>query len=127
AGGQKQYVDMPLPTWRTPTLEPILTWMMAHLDEPMTVATLAAQANMAPRTFARRFRAETGSTPHDWLTAQRILLARRLLEETDLTVDTIADRAGFGNAAALRHHFTGRLGTPPHTYRTTFRIQREPA
>jgi AraC family transcriptional regulator, transcriptional activator FtrA len=127
AGGQKQYVETPVPKRQSSTLEPVLTWMMANLDRPVTVVELAERAHMAPRTFARRFRAEAGATPHDWLTTQRVLLARRLLEETDLTVDAIAVRAGFGNAAALRHHFTSRVGAGPNAYRTTFRIQREPA
>ncbi|MFG3700416.1 GlxA family transcriptional regulator [Micromonospora sp. NPDC047620] len=121
-GGQSQYVEAPIP--RTPeaaTLEPVLEWLMRHLDRPVTVDELAARAGMAPRTFARRFRAETGTTPHDWLTNQRVLLARRLLEETRLSVEAVADRAGFGDAAALRHHFTRRVGATPQTYRATFR------
>ncbi|MBQ0891954.1 helix-turn-helix domain-containing protein [Micromonospora sp. U56] len=121
-GGQSQYVEAPIPvTPEAPTLEPVLSWLIGHLDRPTTVDELAARAGMSARTFARRFRAETGTTPHDWLTNQRVLLARRLLEETKLSVDTVADRAGFGDAAALRHHFTRRVGTTPHAYRTTFR------
>jgi transcriptional regulator GlxA family with amidase domain len=99
---------------------------MGHLHQPVTVDGLAARAGMAPRTFARRFRAETGTTPHDWLTNQRILLARRLLEETRLGIDAVAGQAGFGDAAVLRHHFARRVGTTPHAYRSTFR-HREPA
>jgi transcriptional regulator GlxA family with amidase domain len=76
---------------------------------------------MAPRTFARRFRAETGVTPHDWLISQRVLLARRLLEESDLGVDAVAMHAGFGSAATLRHHFTRRMSTTPQAYRAAFR------
>jgi AraC family transcriptional regulator, transcriptional activator FtrA len=76
---------------------------------------------MAPRTFARKFRDETGATPHDWLISQRMLLARNLLEETGLGVDAIADRTGFGSAATLRHHFAQRLSTTPQAYRGTFR------
>ncbi|MER7459659.1 helix-turn-helix domain-containing protein [Micromonospora sp. NPDC126480] len=126
-GGQSQYIEAPIPKApEAPTLEPVLEWLMGHLDRPLTVDDLAARAEMAPRTFARRFRAETGTTPHDWLTNQRVLLARRLLEETRLTVDEVADRAGFSDAAALRHHFTRRVGATPHTYRTTFR-DRTPA
>ncbi len=121
-GGQSQYVEAPIPEApEAPTLEPVLEWLMGHLDRPLTVDDLAARADMAPRTFARRFRAETGTTPHDWLTNQRVLLARRLLEETRLTVDEVADRVGFSDAAALRHHFTRRVGATPHAYRTTFR------
>ncbi|MGK5743246.1 GlxA family transcriptional regulator [Micromonospora sp. URMC 103] len=121
-GGQSQYVEAPIPKApEAPTLEPVLEWLMGHLDHAVTVEDLAARAGMAPRTFARRFRAETGTTPHDWMTNQRVLLARRLLEETGLSVETVADRAGFGDAATLRHHFTRRVGATPHSYRTTFR------
>ncbi|MEV4626442.1 helix-turn-helix domain-containing protein [Micromonospora sp. NPDC049523] len=121
-GGQSQYIEAPIPrTPDAPTLEPVLGWLVSHLDQNLTVDELAARSHMAPRTFARRFRAETGTTPHDWLTNQRILLARRLLEETELGVEAVATRAGFGDAATLRHHFTRRVGTTPHAYRTLFR------
>jgi transcriptional regulator GlxA family with amidase domain len=121
-GGQAQYIEAPIPRApEAPTLEPVLTWLMGHLDRPVTVDGLAERAGMAPRTFARRFRAETGTTPHDWLTNQRVLLARRLLEETRLSVEAVAAQAGFSDAAALRHHFTRRVGATPQTYRVTFR------
>jgi transcriptional regulator GlxA family with amidase domain len=121
-GGQAQYIEAPMPrTPQAPTLEPVLTWLIGNLDRQVTVDDLAARAHMAPRTFARRFRAETGTTPHDWITNQRVLLARRLLEETGLGVEAIAMRAGFGDAAAMRHHFTRRVGATPQAYRTTFR------
>ncbi|MDT4987142.1 MAG: hypothetical protein QOI74_1236 [Micromonosporaceae bacterium] len=121
-GGQAQYVEAPVPrTADAPTLEPLLSWLVSTLDQGHTVESLAARAHMSTRTFARRFRAETGATPHDWLTAQRVLLARRLLEDSDLGVDAIAARAGLGTAAMLRHHFTRRVGATPQLYRTTFR------
>jgi AraC family transcriptional regulator, transcriptional activator FtrA len=121
-GGQSQYIEAPIPrTPEAPTLEPVLTWLVGNLGRQVTVDGLAARAHMAPRTFARRFRAETGTTPHDWITNQRVLLARRLLEDTDLSVEAIAVRAGFGDAAAMRHHFTRRVGATPHAYRGTFR------
>jgi transcriptional regulator GlxA family with amidase domain len=81
---------------------------------------------MSPRTFARRFRAEIGTTPHRWITGQRIALAQRLLEETDETVDVIAARTGFGNAATLRHHFARALRTTPQAYRRCFRDCSDP-
>jgi transcriptional regulator GlxA family with amidase domain len=121
-GGQSQYIEAPIP--KTPvasTLEHMLAWVVENLDQPLSVEHLAERAHMAPRTFARRFRAEVGATPHDWLTHQRVLLARRLLEETDLGVDSVAVRAGFGDAATLRHHFTRRVGATPNAYRSTFR------
>jgi transcriptional regulator GlxA family with amidase domain len=76
---------------------------------------------MAPRTFARRFKAETGTTPYHWLTNQRVLLAERMLEESDETIERIATRAGFSNATAFRHHFTRLRGTSPQSYRRSFR------
>ncbi len=126
SGGQKQYIETPIPLRGSPPLEPLLTWMVAP-DQQMTVPLLAERAHMSARTFARRFQAETGTTPHDWMTAQRVLLARQLLEGSDLTVDAISVRAGFGNAAALRHHFGIRVGTTPQAYRETFRVSQRSA
>jgi AraC family transcriptional activator FtrA len=122
-GGQAQYVETPLPAvpGGCDRLEPLLSWLVGHLDEPVSVDDLAARVHMAPRTFARKFKAETGATPHDWLTAQRVLLARRLLEDTDLGVESVALHSGFGDAVNLRHHFTRRVGATPQSYRQTFR------
>jgi transcriptional regulator GlxA family with amidase domain len=120
-GGQAQFIETPVVSAECETLQPVLSHVMQTLDRPHTVDTMAELAHMAPRTFARRFRAETGATPHDWLTGQRLLLARRLLEDSDLGVDAIADRAGFGSAATLRHHFAHRLSTTPQAYRGTFK------
>ena len=123
-GGQAQFIETPVAsTHQAPTLQPVLARVLETLDEPHTVETMAAAAHMAPRTFARRFRAETGVTPHDWLTAQRVLFARQLLEGSDISVDAIAVRAGFGSAATLRHHFGRRMSTTPQAYRTTFKIR----
>ncbi|WIM95210.1 helix-turn-helix domain-containing protein [Actinoplanes oblitus] len=122
-GGQAQFIETPMPTVSCETMQPLLTHLLETLDREHTVETMADLVHMAPRTFARRFRAETGATPHDWLTGQRVLLARRLLEETDLSVDAIADRAGFGSAQTLRHHFGQRLSTTPQGYRGTFKAK----
>jgi transcriptional regulator GlxA family with amidase domain len=121
-GGQAQYVEAPVPSAPSaprsnrcsPGSSP--TW-----TRPVTVTTWPRGYTWRRARSLRRFRAETGTTPHDWLTAQRVLLARRLLEDTDLGIETIAARAGFGEAAALRHHFVRRLGATPHRYRATFR------
>ena len=120
-GGQAQYVEAPLAVPEAVTLEPLLAWMVSHLDEDLDVDGLAHRALMSPRTFARRFRAETGSTPVAWLTGQRVLRAQQLLEQTDEPVERIAARCGFGTAAVLRHHFLRRRGTTPQAYRRTFR------
>ena len=120
-GGQAQYVDRPLPRAQTDTVAGVLSWMERHLDREVTVEELAARALMSPRTFARRFQQETGTTPYRWLLGQRVLLARELLESTGSTVDAIAVRAGFGNAATMRHHFVRWAGTTPQAYRRAFR------
>jgi transcriptional regulator GlxA family with amidase domain len=119
-GGQAQYIQHAVAECDTETFGPLLEWILGHLDEDLDVPTLAHKSLMSPRTFARRFRAETGATPHSWVTQQRVLRAEQLLEETDRPVEWIADQVGFGNAAALRHHFTRVRGVSPQQYRRTF-------
>jgi transcriptional regulator GlxA family with amidase domain len=122
-GGQAQFVDVPVPSSSDggDSLADILDWMAENLDQPLTVDELAHKAAMSPRTFARRFRAVTGTTPHQWLVAQRIILAQRLLETTDEPVERIATRCGFGTAAALRAQFQREVSTSPVAYRSAFR------
>lgn len=119
-GGQRQFIERPVPEGSADSLGPVLDWMLTHLDREHTVAELAHRAAMSERTFARRFTAETGTTPHRWLTRQRVLHARRLLEDTDLGMDAVAERAGFGSATLLRHHFRKVVGVSPADYRRTF-------
>ncbi|MCG5431438.1 helix-turn-helix domain-containing protein [Mycobacterium sp. MYCO198283] len=119
-GGQRQYIDQPIPVRCSEGFAPHLDWLLANLDKPHTVATLAKRANMSARTFARRFVEETGRTPMQWVTDQRVLYARRLLEETDLDIDRIAERSGFGSATLLRHHFRRIIGVTPSDYRRSF-------
>ncbi|GAC1382884.1 MAG: helix-turn-helix domain-containing protein [Marmoricola sp.] len=121
-GGQRQYVATPVPACTAESLQPMLDWVLANLAEPHSVRTMAQRASMSERTFARRFAAETGTTPARWLLQQRLHNARVLLERTDLSIDAIAGRCGFGSAALLRHHFTGEVGVPPATYRRTFNL-----
>ncbi|MGH3372336.1 MAG: helix-turn-helix domain-containing protein, partial [Nocardioidaceae bacterium] len=102
------------------TLGPLLTWIVEHLDEDLSVEVLARRSLMSPRTFARRFREETGTTPHAWVTSQRVLRAEELLESTDLSIDQVADEVGFANSATLRHQFTRARGISPQRYRRTF-------
>ncbi len=122
-GGQAQYIDRPIPACGSEPMERLLEWMVRHLQEEHSVNELAARVHMSPRTFARRFRAETGATPAAWLNAQRVLRAQELLETTDLSIDEVARAAGFGHSVLLRHHFMKALGTSPQGYRRTFRGQ----
>ena len=104
-GGQAQFVERALPERTDDGLGATRTWMLERLEQPLTVAAMARHAVRSERSFMRHFRAETGSTPLRWLHEQRILHARRLLEETDLPVEDIAAGSGFGTATTLREHF----------------------
>lgn len=119
-GGQAQFVKRPAAAVGG-SLEPTRRWAGERLDQPLDVAAMASHAGVSPRTFARRFRAETGTTPLQWLLAQRVLEAQRLLEESDLPVETLAWRCGFGSAASLRDHFRRITATTPTAYRRSFR------
>lgn len=118
-GGQAQFFKPQLPP-SAGSLEPTRRWALERLAEPLDVAAMARHAGVSPRTFARRFRAETGTTPLQWLLSQRVLEARRLLEGTDLPVDEVAWRVGFGTAASLRDHFRRATATTPTAYRRSF-------
>jgi transcriptional regulator GlxA family with amidase domain len=120
-GGQSQFVAAPVPdSPEDDTLSVTLDWAIAHLDRPLTVEDLARRALLSPRTFARRFREATGTTPLQWLLRQRILHAQRLLETTELPVELVAGRSGFGSSTALRVHFRRATGTTPLAYRRAF-------
>jgi len=122
-GGQAQFVETPMTAGEpgSDRFAATLEHMLEHLDEPLSVEAMADRAAMSPRTFARRFRSTTGTTPGQWLVRQRVLLAQRLLETTDDPVELIALRCGFGTAAGLRLHFRRVLDTSPLVYRRTFR------
>lgn len=119
-GGQAQYIDRPVPEVQSDSLAVVTEWAMENLGEDLSVEQLASRAHMSPRTFARRFKADHGATPAAWLARQRIIHAQRLLERTDLGLDTIAAECGFGSAAVLRQNFARVLGTTPTAYRSTF-------
>jgi transcriptional regulator GlxA family with amidase domain len=124
-GGQAQFIQRPLPDFAGDgSLEPVRRWALDHLAEPLDVVTLADRAGVSPRTFARRFVAETGTTPLKWLHAQRVLEARRLLEHTDLPIEHVATKSGFGSAPSLREHFRRATKTTPTAYRRTFATRR---
>lgn len=120
AGGQAQYIDLPVPPSGSDGLSELMDGLLLELESAHTVNTMAARVNMSARTFARRFNEATGTTPHAWLLRQRVLFARRQLESTREPVEVIAQRCGFGNAALLRHHFQRHTGVAPTEYRRSF-------
>ncbi|MCK0112188.1 helix-turn-helix domain-containing protein [Ornithinimicrobium sp. F0845] len=119
-GGQAQFIARAVPDLQADTLGPLLSWVVENLAEDLSVEALARRQLMSSRTFARRFREETGTTPHAWVTAHRVAAAEELLESTDQPVEWIAQEVGFGNAATLRQHFTRSRGVSPQRYRRIF-------
>lgn len=123
-GGQAQYIEAPVPARRDgELLSAVLDWARLHLDQDLSVDQLAERARMSRRTFTRRFKKATGATVGGWVRHQRLAAAQRLLENTDLPVELIAARAGFGSAVALRQQFREVLRVSPSSYRREFRGQ----
>jgi transcriptional regulator GlxA family with amidase domain len=120
-GGQAQYIERPVPAAAGSGTEQTRAWALDRLAEPVGLEDMAAHARMSVRTFTRRFRDETGLSASRWLVQQRVALARRLLESTDLAVEAVARRSGLGSATALRQHLHAAIGVAPSAYRRTFR------
>jgi transcriptional regulator GlxA family with amidase domain len=123
AGGQSQYIATPVKECRSDSFAEVTAWMLENLDRELTVDELARKALMSPRTFARRFKADLGTTPGAWLNRQRLLRAQQLLEESTLGLDAVAAESGFGTAAVMRHHFAKSLDTTPAAYRRAFSVR----
>ncbi|MFB9930179.1 helix-turn-helix domain-containing protein [Amycolatopsis halotolerans] len=119
-GGQRQFVERPMPEIPDASLAPILEWARQHLDQPLAVTDLAARASTSAATLHRRFRAELGTTPLAWLTAERVTLARRLIERGEQGLDRIAARTGLGTGANLRLRLRRHTGLSPSEYRKRF-------
>ncbi|WP_051834575.1 GlxA family transcriptional regulator [Streptomyces sp. NRRL S-15] len=128
-GGQAQFIRRPLPEAGLATTTAARSWALGRLEQPILLRDMARQESMSVRTFTRRFREESGISPGQWLTQQRVERARQLLESTDLSVDQVAQDAGFGTATSLRQHVQAALGVSPTVYRRTFRTRsaRRPA
>ncbi|GAB3979816.1 helix-turn-helix domain-containing protein [Actinoallomurus acanthiterrae] len=122
-GGQAQYIETPVPPAGGDGLAPLLQWAVQHMDQQLTVAQMADQAGLSPRTLVRRFHEATGTTPLRWLHAQRLARVRHLLESTDLSIERISQLCGMGSAGNLRHHFTRSAGVTPAEYRRAFHCQ----
>ncbi|WP_051580108.1 GlxA family transcriptional regulator [Pseudonocardia acaciae] len=119
-GSQLQYATQPAPARADDSLAPLLEWASSRLDTLLTVGRLAQRAQLSSRTLSRRFTEQLGTSPGEWLLAQRLDAARVLLEQTDLPVESIATRVGLASAVNLRRHFRAHLGTTPGAYRRTF-------
>ncbi len=125
-GGQAQFVDLSVPVTDDDSLGPVMDWAAENLDRPLTVDDMARRAGMSTRTFFRRLRAVTGTTPLKWLLNQRLARAQSLLETTDLPIEKISEHSGLGTAANLRRHFTVHVGVTPTDYRHAFAVTPRP-
>jgi AraC family transcriptional activator FtrA len=119
-GGQAQFIQEPIRKTADSGLAPVLRWLESNLHRQLSVEDLAHRAAMSARTFARQFRRQTGTTPHQFLTHLRLLAAQRRLEQTDESMDQVAEAVGWQTAATLRQHFMRHVGTPPTSYRRKF-------
>lgn len=120
AGGQAQYIE-PAAAPTAHGFAELTDWIVDHLGQSLTVADLARHAHLSERQLARRFAAETGQSPLQWILHQRVLAARHLLENSHLPVDVIAQRTGLGTASTLRRHLRREIDVTPTNYRRTFR------
>jgi transcriptional regulator GlxA family with amidase domain len=122
SGGQAQFAPAPSAiAEESDDVGHALEWAVLHLHETPSIAEIAARANMSRRTFERHVQRRHGMSPLQWLLQQRVVLARELLESTDLAVDDVARRAGLGSAANLRTHLAAAIGVSPSAYRSMYR------
>jgi AraC family transcriptional activator FtrA len=122
-GGQAQFISatpFDPAALSAPSTAPARAWALEHLDAPLPVRVLARHAAMSPRTFARRFRSEVGTTPASWVREQRVRRAQALLETTTTSVEEVAHASGYADGSALRAHFAQAFGTTPTAYRRRF-------
>ncbi|KMO27760.1 GlxA family transcriptional regulator [Methylobacterium aquaticum] len=122
-GGQAQFIRYEPPRCHA-SLAPVLEWMRANVDRPLTVAVLAARAGMSARTFARRFHEQTGTTPMQWLLLARIRRGQELLESCDASIDQVASASGFAASVTFRSRFRQVTGVSPAAYRARFNAER---
>ncbi len=119
-GGQRQFVERPMPDLPDESLAPILAWAQERLDSPLTIADLAARASVSPATLHRRFRTQLGTTPLTWLTGERLALACRLIERGESRFAVVARLSGLGTATNLRALMRRETGITPSAYRRRF-------
>lgn len=125
-GGQAQFIKDSIRRDTEPPVESFLGWLREHIDEPLTLAALAAHEHMSERSLVRKFRQDTGLSVFEWITRERVNRAKSLLETTDYRVGEIAAMVGLGTSETLRRNFERLVGTTASAYRVTFRMEPVP-
>lgn len=119
-GGQAQFIVPEEPDLPDATFAPLLNWIGRNLRNDLSLRVLARRASMSGRSLSRRFRLHVGMTPAKWIARVRLREAQRLLETTSLSVEAVAEAAGYGSATVLREKFAAFLGVSPRAYRRSF-------
>ncbi|SDD71347.1 transcriptional regulator, AraC family with amidase-like domain [Actinokineospora iranica] len=123
-GGQAQFIETPVPAPADDPVSASMAWALANLATPLTVEALAHHAHLSPRTYLRRFKRASGTSPIRWLIARRVQASLALLESGDESVAEVAAAVGFDSPVTYRHHFTRAMRTSPSAYRRAFRARR---
>jgi transcriptional regulator GlxA family with amidase domain len=121
SGGQEQYSEpLQFQTQSVSRLSDLATWIVTHLNEDLSVETLAAKACLCPRHFCRRFKKEFGHTPAEFVERLRLDEARRRLSSGDNSIENVGLSVGFKSADAFRRAFQRRFEINPNEYRRRF-------
>lgn len=119
-GGQQQFIEKPVPVINDQSLGPIISWATEHLADPISVGDLARRAHVSPATLHRRFTTQMNTTPHAWLTRERVRVACELIERGDLDLNAVVRASGLGTTTTLRTLMRRETGLTPSAYRRLF-------
>ncbi|NQX52021.1 helix-turn-helix domain-containing protein [Pedobacter panaciterrae] len=120
-GFQAQFGNL-LPAYESTNIaQKLYGWLNENLAQPLDVARMAEHLNMSPRNFTRVFHKQTGLPPAKFIEKLRVEMARKYLEDTDVSIESIAEKCGLNNLVSMRRTFLRHLMTTPSDYRRAFR------
>lgn len=121
-GGQAQFIERPVPvSTRDGKMNELMDYLRRNLEKQHDLDSLAGFVNMSRRTLTRHFFRATGTTPGDWLNAERLQRSQELLETTDSSIERVAEMAGFQSPVSFRQSFKARFSVSPSEWRRAFR------
>jgi AraC family transcriptional regulator, transcriptional activator FtrA len=121
SGGQAQFIERPVSKSGSNKIAQLMEAVRQDIASNWSVARMAAHAGMSRRTFERRFMESTGLWPGDWLSAERVEIAKDHLTSGAASVEAIATTVGFSTSHSMRHQFKQRLDVTPIEYRNHFK------